>query len=286
MKRGVKISVLALVSAVLLSTLAMAYVPINMPAPPLEVPAGSAGVFQPVAKIAVDAINGFSMVLSSVLGAEGLGDWAFAKFLLFILVALVLFKPANRITGDKTGLSWAIAGIVSLLGVFWLPKETIITLLLPYNTIGIVLATFVPLALIAYFIEDEFRTNSYLRRAAWAMTGITFLGLWIYRLADVQNASLINPVFHAIYLFAIGLCAVAVLFDHYFHAFLIGYGNEKMREELQAGMRAEYMGQLAVKEEELKSLRAGGVKDKATINAYETKIAAIREGIRKLKGRA
>jgi len=261
MKKGVVIfsSVLAII---LLSSFALAAVPMNVPAPPqLPGPNAAAGAFEPIVDILNQGMNGFALLFNGLFNAHGLADASLAKFLLFMLVTLVLLKPAEKITHRTDIVAWAVALIVSLLGVFWIPVDIVNTILLPYNTLGIVAATYIPLAMLAYFISTLGEENSVIRKSAWIASGLVFLGIWMFRLGDAG----INQTFHWIYLSAAAVCLVALFGDGMLHRFTMMFQSEKVKGQAVKQDSAALMGKRAQLEQWMTALPKGANEQKEAI---------------------
>lgn len=117
--------------------------------------------------------------------APGTAD-VFAKFLLLIILVTILSKPAEMITKSKTP-AIILATVISILGLRFLSADWVSGILLPYGTVAIVVSTFVPFLLLAYFLNDIPFTA--LRKVGWIMTAVVFLGLWWFRASDIGDMS-------------------------------------------------------------------------------------------------
>lgn len=138
----------------------------SLPAPPIAL--------RDVGKFVTDIITGPTS-----------GVDLFAKFLLLILLIVVLTKPAKLLVDNKTGLAVLIASIVSIIGVRFLTNEMLKGILLPYGTVAIVLASFIPFLLMVYFLNDV--TIDWIRKVGWIMMAVIFTGLWWMRWTDIGN---------------------------------------------------------------------------------------------------
>ena len=264
----------AIFSIIISASLVLGAVPLNLPAP--ELPGDYGQVLNPVAKIVKGAIDGIAATSNYVLGGAGFADNSLAKLLLFILVSLVLFGPSKKLVGeDKKGLAWAVSIIVSILGVFWIPKEIITTILLPYNTLGVIVATFIPLALLFYFINDSL-PNKYMRRAAWTASCFVLLGLWIIRSGETGA----NVAFNIVYLIA-ALLVIAIIFtDKWWRVLFIKTKSEGSKNKILLLEKAEYLGQRAQREAELAALPKIGMTEAR--NALKEEIGAFGIEIKRL----
>ena len=230
MKKSVIIVSLFL-SVILLANFALAAVPIQLPAP-AALPAGY-GPFAPLADLVKGAINGLGATLSYILGGSGFGDVAFGKFLLFIVLLIVIVKPANRVLGGQTGdtpgaLAWVLSIIIGILGIYFLPDQVIAGILLPYSSVGIAATVIVPIAVYAFFLEG-FNSKT-LRKMGWVLAAVAFIGLAVFRSTDTKF-----PNFGGVVLLSYGLAAFAcfLLFalDGTIHGLYFKIRSEKVQHE-------------------------------------------------------
>jgi hypothetical protein len=135
-----------------------------------------------------DIITFFTNLLTGT--APGTAD-VFAKFLLLILLITVLSKPAEMITKTRTP-AIIVATVISILGLRFLSAEMISGILLPYGTVAIVVSTFVPFLLLAYFLNDIPFTA--LRKVGWLMTAVVFIGLWWFRFKDIGGMAYVYAI--------------------------------------------------------------------------------------------
>lgn len=78
----------------------------------------------------------------------------FAQVLLFILVALIIYSISTfvPIIGEQSfAVKTAISIVVAILSTFWLVPGEVYSILQSYNTLGIVLTTFLPIILLLTF---------------------------------------------------------------------------------------------------------------------------------------
>jgi hypothetical protein len=211
MKKSSVLILAALMSVIFLSNFVLAAVPINMPAP--QLPAGNYGSFAPLATVVKGLIDGIAATISYTLGGTGFGDISFAKFLMFILVVIVLYAPSKLIVGkNNNGLAFVVSFIISILGIYFLPNDVIAGLLLPYNTLGVVISVIIPLAALTYFLETFAADIPTIRKIGWILTAIAFFGLMTYRLSDTSALG-INGVMVFMYVLAIAACIGFFIFD-------------------------------------------------------------------------
>ncbi|MEK6898647.1 MAG: hypothetical protein AABW79_00950 [Nanoarchaeota archaeon] len=95
----------------------------------------------------------FGSIRSFFVGITGstFQSVGFAQFLLFVLVALIVYSisPFLPFIGDKNWVSIAISIVVALLATLYLKSEEIYTILLSYGALGIVLTGIIPFFAIA-----------------------------------------------------------------------------------------------------------------------------------------
>lgn len=87
------------------------------------------------------------------LSAQFVG-MGFAKVLLFLLVLLLVYSVATFIPVIKNQRDWVkfgISAIVAWLSIMYLVSEEVYSILLSYQTLGIVLTTFLPFAIMLVF---------------------------------------------------------------------------------------------------------------------------------------
>jgi len=134
-----------------------------------------------------EMLSFLSTIFTGILtpgGTDILSADLFARLLLLIVLIVVLRKPAQLITGEP-GTATIIAVIVSILGVRFLTTEMIQGILLPYGTIAIIVSTFIPFILLAYFLISM--PYSWVRKIGWIMAAVIFTGLWWMRWTEIGN---------------------------------------------------------------------------------------------------
>jgi len=180
-------------SALIFSSLIMSVLSINLvsaalPAPPITMN---------------ELTNFFTSIFIGTSAFGGIGADVFARFLLVILMITILAKPAQLITKERN-TALIVAVIVSILGIRFLTPEMISGVLLPYGTVAIVVSTFIPFFLLAYFLQQiEF---NWIRKIGWIMSAVVFIGLWWMRWTDIGNMAYI-------YLIVSILSIIFFLFD-------------------------------------------------------------------------
>ena len=139
----------------------------------------------------------------------------FAKllFLLIILGFVHLALGKGKLFEGNAGLHWLIVIVVSLLATRWLGTEALLqTIILPYSVLGIAISAGLPFIIYFLFIELGFKGNEYslIRKVAWVLFIVVFIGLWVSRRAVITQAgSYAGYIYPVTLLVSIG----ALLFD-------------------------------------------------------------------------
>lgn len=164
----------------------------------------SAAQALPAPPITLDGLRTFFSAL--LVGTYHGGEDVVSRLFIFLVLAVVLYKPSEKILGDdKSNLALFLSALVSLLAVRFFSPDMIQGLLLPYGALGIVLSIFLPFLLFGAFIVTSDITPSLRKLGWWLMTGI-FCFLWWTRWSNIGDMAWI-------YLFAALLSLVAVWFD-------------------------------------------------------------------------
>jgi len=178
MKRGLKLLISSIVPIILLASLVAA---IEYPAPVLgtERPAGA---FDGLSMLLTDLLKGIGSVFETAVGKTpfGLDATIFAKMILFILVAVMLYLPAMKLTKESKPLATLIAISVSLLGVRFIDANIVNAILLPYSALTLALTTLLPMLLYGIFIYNE-DLPAGVRKFGWWFFVACFLALYTWR---------------------------------------------------------------------------------------------------------
>jgi len=142
----------------------------------------------------VDVFNPFS---AKLLGDTPSGEWLFAKVLFFIIILSMVWLALSRIPffnpdeGAQLWVIWVVAIAVSLLAVRFIGNsEWIATIILPYSTLGIVLAAGFPFIIYFILVELMLAGPGYktIRKVAWIFFAVVFIGLFVSRADEVGSA--------------------------------------------------------------------------------------------------
>lgn len=161
------------------------------------------------------------------LGQGYTTDFFLAKSLLLVLIFIIVFfvlrKNSLFDNDSRKGAAIIVALAVSLLSVRFIPENEFMNgILLPYTTLGIAIATFLPLLIYFLFVHNSV-PGTFGRRAAWAVYGIIFLVLWLSRSTPEMNDS------NWIYILGIILVVLSFIFDKSIHKYfnLMDYARTK-----------------------------------------------------------
>lgn len=158
-----------------------------------------AGIAEEVNK----GIKGFTdfirPVASQVLGETPGGEYLFAKVLFWILILAIVWYGLEQIDffASSNVLHWIVSIVVAILATRWIASDTLIrTIILPYTTLGIVIAVAVPFVIFFAIVELGMSGLRYktIRKIAWILFAVVFIGLWIVRYDKLGNAGWIYPV--------------------------------------------------------------------------------------------
>ncbi|MFZ5955741.1 MAG: hypothetical protein ACOYT4_04920 [Nanoarchaeota archaeon] len=174
----------------------------------------------------------------------GNGEFLFEKALFFLLVFTIVYiitKEKIEITKDKPAIYWTITICVSLLATRFLTESTFIqTILLPYTTLGIALASAIPLLIYFYFAES-FKT-SISRKISWIFFAVVYLGIWYTRKDLVGNAGWI-------YAITAGLSILFMLIDGTIQRAFLKQKYEQLNNDQRNRLASEIREQIATLED-------------------------------------
>ena len=156
------------------------------------------------------------------------GEFFFAKCLMLLLLFMIIFFTLEKseMFGNKRGLIFIIAAVVSILAMRYLPESDLITgMLLPYGTLGVALLTFLPFLIYFFFVHKSV-PGGFGRRAAWGVYALVFLFLWALRYTDM------SPTSNWLYVAGLILVILSFMFDKSIHRYF-SYGDfEKIEERM------------------------------------------------------
>jgi len=121
----------------------------------------------------------------------GSSMFLFERILFLFIMLVVIYAITKRLPvfQNNKAAVWIITIAISILSVRFLTDFSwIITILTPYSVLGISIASILPFMIYFYFIEFNLNPGI-LRRIAWILYGVIFLGLWAGRYAEVGTPS-------------------------------------------------------------------------------------------------
>ncbi|MEK6890841.1 MAG: hypothetical protein AABX03_01760 [Nanoarchaeota archaeon] len=127
--------------------------------------------------------NGFFDLSFLTTFGEGTG---FAKFLFFLLVALIVFGITEVIPflgrgTNKTWISMGVAIIVAILSTLYLDNTQVYSILLSYNALGVTLTAIIPFIIIFFAsIKVQEQGYGFFAKVIWLVFGIVLLGRWLF----------------------------------------------------------------------------------------------------------
>ncbi|MDP3881666.1 MAG: hypothetical protein Q8Q31_02190 [Nanoarchaeota archaeon] len=195
--------------------------------------AGSAsGGNSQVSSNVVGAMNTFaatvSPIFSQLLGDTSSGEYLFARVLILILVFVVIFgamKAASFFSG-QTWISVVIGVIGALLATRWLASADLIeTVILPYTVLGVAISCGIPFLIYFWVVEKGLPHSATLRRFAWILFGVVFIGIWLSRLDKLSQSG----EFAVVYIYPVTalLCLLMAVLDGTIRKFMAKVEYEK-----------------------------------------------------------
>lgn len=178
-------------------------------------------------------VGAVSPIFQYTLGADGLdSNLFFVKILVFFLMIAVIWMAVKSVPGlaGNTILMVIITVIIGILGARFLTSSALVNFVwLPSGVVGIALASLIPF-IIYFFFVNSFNT-SFIRRPAWILFVLLFVGLAIARW-DTLNEGDFNLAW--IYLATAGLSLLSFAFDRQIHARFLISAIEQKGAELNA----------------------------------------------------
>jgi hypothetical protein len=149
------------------------------------------------------------------INLSGSGDFldtdGFKKFLLFVLVALIVYGIGGFLpfTENKAWVNGAIAIVVAFLSTWYLLPEEIQAILLSYGALGIILTGVVPwLAIAAISKKANDKGYGFVSRFLW----VAFILILALRIVDVDEDAIGVDLTFAYYAYIILAIAALVMF--------------------------------------------------------------------------
>ncbi len=134
--------------------------------------------------------SGLTDLFTSIFnGASGANSEMIARVLIFLVLAIVIYRPCLNIVGAKNK-KWGVilASVISVMAVRFLDANMVKGMLLPYNALGVVLSMLIPFVILEYFfltqdagLSKTFRSTGYILMAA------IFTGMWLFRWSEIGD---------------------------------------------------------------------------------------------------
>jgi len=156
---------------------------------------------------------------TSVGGLVGTGP-GFAQFLLFILVALIVYAIAEELpfVGKKGWIAGGVAIVISILSTFFLRSEEVYTILISYGALGITLTAILPFIVIAVISKRSHdKGYFFLSKILW----IVFAVVTLFRLG-LSTASEIGTFGNFVYPIVLILTLIMLFLEGWFYLKLSG----------------------------------------------------------------
>jgi hypothetical protein len=157
-------------------------------------------------------------------------DDFFTMALLFLIIVFsVVYLSLKQVSifndPDHGWVLWVLSIVVSLLAVRFLTADWLVTILLPYSTLGVAISAGIPFVLY-FFVVSKFTAKSS-RKVAWIFFAVIFLYLYYDRTSTANAVALETGPYYAIYLWTAILSFIMILFDGTFQKFRREMQHEK-----------------------------------------------------------
>ena len=153
----------------------------------------SSGGASAIATSINNGINGLieiaNPIFAAFVGEVPGGQYLFAKSLFLILIFIIVLMAVKEIDFfNRAIISIPLAIIVAILATRWIgDAEFVAAMILPYSTLGITIAAGIPFLIAFFGINTLFKgPHATLRKFAWILFGVIFVGLWITRVPEMS----------------------------------------------------------------------------------------------------
>ena len=138
-----------------------------------------------------------SRVLGDMAGTETISSESllFARLLLLIILVTIIFAILGKIDlfNERKGVLWIVSLGSGILAVRFFTAKIVSTILVPYETLGFVVASAIPFVIFFFLVTTGMKdARPTARRIAWIFFAVVFIGLWIYSpdLADNNSKNI------------------------------------------------------------------------------------------------
>lgn len=177
----------------------------------------------------------FGPIFGGLFGVDAYDEFLFAKILLFFIVLFFVKLGVASIPRlkDQKGIVWVIAVIISVLAIRFLSdSQIVLAVLIPYSTLGILIATIVPFLVFFFFVHGNI-TSGVGRRLAWMFYLIVLFGIWVNVASDLN--ALGNYIYVAVFLIAL----ILLIFDRKVREYFALAKVKEARKNIDADNIAE-----------------------------------------------
>ena len=224
----------------------------------------------------LDGVGGFVEPVSTrILGDYSGTDELALQVLAFLLVALVVYGVLSMVNFFGPGKEWInvlIGVIVAIIGVRFMPSGFLEAATLPSSALVMFLVLVVPFIVTFYVIHHSVN-NQMVRRALWAVYGVTLLVLWVYNYLN-NTSPVAGFLYPAIFL---GILA-AFAFDGTFQK----WWNKSRADQMIAEGARDAIDRLVGEIDHLENLLSGAVSSTQAL-AYQRQIKKLQANLDKLQ---
>ena len=186
-------------------------------------------------------------------------DIFYVKILLFILLYVIIQTAVRAVPklGESKGVVIVVSFIVAVLSIKWMSDGLVETILLPYGSLGIALATMLPFLIFFYFVHAT-KMNGLGRRISWAFFALSFALVFYTRVFKTGAAPF--PTEGMYFYYAVGvMIALALFFDRGIHQYFFMHELNMFyrgaKGKAVAALQAEYLNIIHVESPEAEKRR-------------------------------
>jgi hypothetical protein len=167
-------------------------------------------------------------------------DFFSMALLILVIVFSIVFVVVKKMPffndPSHNWLVWVISIAVSLLAVRFLTNDWLVTILLPYSTLGVAISAGLPFVLYFFLVSSlphQKDKASLVQKIAWVFFGVIFLYLWYDRSRTSNAIALAKGAYYSIY----GWTALIALAMALFGQKLANKGNAALKGEKESNSR-------------------------------------------------
>jgi hypothetical protein len=126
----------------------------------------------------------FKGILSPLFGDQQI----MTRFFLALLLGLIIYNILPSILGKgKTGISVAIAVVITLLAILSTPKDLLDVIVTQYSAMGAAILTVIPFVIV--LVTSVRIQNALAARVIWLAYVVYYISLYIYKIAIAPEGS-------------------------------------------------------------------------------------------------